>query len=422
MARYEKPRTRDGGAPRGRAERLPEPEARAPRKRANLREMIEAARRRGPVDMPFLVLVLLLLLIGVVMVLSSSFARSYFLREDNDAMHFFRNQIIFSGVGIAAMLFVSIMPVELFRRFSVLLLTVTIVMLGLVLIPGIGREINGARRWLGFGEASTFQPSEFAKIAVIVVGATVGCRYQSTIKSFRYGTLPFLALVGGIAFMVVLERHFSGTIIIGLLGIAMMFLSGCNLGHIAGIGAVGAGGLAVMILTRAYSSDRITGWLNAEGTSQGAGYQVLQSLYAIGSGGLLGVGLGQSRQKYLYLPESYNDYIFSIICEELGFIGAILIIALFGLLIWRGYVLAMNAKNRFGSLLVGGVTSMIALQTMINIAVVTRSMPSTGVALPFFSYGGTALILQLAEMGIVLSVSRDIPMRKPKKKKERADA
>lgn len=412
MARYDK--TKDNTAAGVAAK---EPRKREPK--VTLRERINNAEKRGPIDMPFFILVVIILAIGVIMVLSSSFASSYFSSNTrHDPLYFFMRQLIFAGLGIAAMLFVSIVPANWFRRYCGMLLLVTIAMLIAVLIPGIGQVRNGARRWIGIGDVLTFQPSEIAKITVILFSAHLACLYKDHMKTFRWGTLPFLMLIGGLAGLVILERHFSGTIIIGIIGVIMMFAAGSNLLYLGGLAAVGGAGIAGLILLTGYSSDRVTAWLDPFADRLGGGWQIIQSLYSIGSGGLLGVGLGQSRQKYLYLPESYNDYIFSVVCEELGFIGAMLVLALFALLIIRGYWLAMHAKDRFGSLVIVGITSLIAVQTILNIAVVTNSIPATGISLPFFSYGGTALLIQMAEMGIILSFSRDIPLRKPKKDKE----
>lgn len=411
MARYDNKKDNTAA---GVAEK--QPRRREPK--VTLRERISNAERRGPIDMPFFILVLMILAIGVVMVLSSSFARSYFLRADHDAVHFFRNQLIFAAAGVAVMLLVSIVPASWFRRYSGMLLLVTVIVLIAVLIPGIGQVRNGARRWIGIGDVLTFQPSEIAKITVIIYSAHLACLYKDHMKTFRWGTLPFIILIGGLAGLVMLERHFSGTIIVGLIGVIMMFASGSNVLYLGGLAAAGGAGLAGLILLTGYSSDRVSAWLDPFADLQGGGWQIVQSLYAIGSGGFLGVGLGQSRQKYLYLPESYNDYIFSIVCEELGFIGATLVLVLFALLICRGYWLALHAKDRFSFLVITGITSLVAIQTILNIAVVTNTIPATGISLPFFSYGGTALLLQLAEMGVILSLSRDIPMRKAKKSEE----
>ncbi|MBR1842318.1 MAG: putative lipid II flippase FtsW [Oscillospiraceae bacterium] len=411
MARYDNKKDNTAA---GVAEK--QPRRREPR--VTLRERISSAERRGPIDMPFFILVLMILAIGVVMVLSSSFARSYFLRADHDAVHFFRNQLIFAAAGVVVMLLVSIVPANWFRRYSGMLLLITVIVLIAVLIPGIGQVRNGARRWIGIGDTLTFQPSEIAKITVIIYSAHLACLYRDHMKTFRWGTLPFVVLIGGLAGLVMLERHFSGTIIVGLVGVIMMFAAGTNILYLGGLAAAGGAGLAGLILLTGYSSDRVSAWLDPFADLQGGGWQIVQSLYAIGSGGFLGVGLGQSRQKYLYLPESYNDYIFSIVCEELGFIGATLVLMLFALLICRGYWLALHAKDRFSFLVITGITSLVAIQTILNIAVVTNTIPATGISLPFFSYGGTALLLQLAEMGVILSLSRDIPMRKAKKSEE----
>lgn len=411
MARYDNKKDNTAAGVADKQPRRREP-------KVTLRERISNAERRGPIDMPFFILVLMILAIGVVMVLSSSFARSYFLRADHDAVHFFRNQLIFAAAGVVVMLLVSIVPASWFRRYSGMLLLVTVIVLIAVLIPGIGQVRNGARRWIGIGDVLTFQPSEIAKITVIIYSAHLACLYKDHMKTFRWGTLPFIILIGGLAGLVMLERHFSGTIIVGLIGVIMMFASGSNVLYLGGLAAAGGAGLAGLILLTGYSSDRVAAWLDPFSDLQGGGWQIVQSLYAIGSGGFLGVGLGQSRQKYLYLPESYNDYIFSIVCEELGFIGATLVLVLFALLICRGYWLALHAKDRFSFLVITGITSLVAVQTILNIAVVTNTIPATGISLPFFSYGGTALLLQLAEMGVILSLSRDIPMRKAKKSEE----
>ena len=230
--------------------------------------------------------------------------------------------------------------------------------------------------------------------------------YRDKMKTFRYGVLPFAAILLGVALLLYLEPHMSATVIILMVGAVMMFLGGTKLRWF-GIGALAAGALVLLYLTtKGYASDRIMAWQNPFDYAKDEGYQIIQSLYAVGSGGLFGLGFGRSRQKYLYLPEPENDYLFAIVCEELGLIGALLVLALFVLLIVRGYWIAMHARDRFGALLVAGLTTLLALQVFFNIGVVTNFLPATGISLPFFSYGGTALMLQLAEMGIVLGVSR----------------
>lgn len=365
---------------------------------------------RGAMDVPFLLLTLLLLTIGVIMVLSSSFARAYYSASTNhNATYFFSRQLLFAVVGVAAMIVASRFPIGFYRRVSPIIMLAAVGLLLLVLIGG--EKINGARRWFKlFGVQ--FQPSEIAKIAVILVDASLIVRSKGKMDTFRQGVLPFGVVAAVIVGLLVLEPHLSASIIILSITAAMMFIGGTRLvWFLVGGGAVALGGvLAVSVLD--YSSERITAWLDPFADTSDTGYQILQSLYAIGSGGLSGLGLGNSRQKYLYLPEEHNDFIFSVVCEELGFIGAALILILFALLIIRGYWLAMHCRDRYSFLVCTGITTLLALQVILNVAVDTNLIPCTGISLPFFSYGGTALLIQLAEMGIVLSISRDIPEKK----------
>ncbi len=364
---------------------------------------------RRSMDVPFLLLTLLLLAIGVVMVLSSSFARSYYTTENHSATYFFSRQLFFAVAGVAVMIVASVFPIGFYRKVSTLVLMVAIMLMLLVLIGG--KKVNGARRWFElFGV--TFQPSEIAKIAVILFDATLICRFRGKMKTFRYGVIPYAIVAAVVIGLLILEPHLSASIIIVAITAAMMLLGGTRLyWFFIGGGVVGLGFfLAVSVLD--YSSSRISAWLDPFADTSDTGYQIVQSLYAIGSGGFSGLGLGNSRQKYLYLPEEHNDFIFSVVCEELGFIGAVLILILFALLIIRGYWLAMHCRDMYSFLVCGGITSLLALQVILNIAVVTNLIPCTGISLPFFSYGGTALLIQLAEMGIVLSISRDIPDKK----------
>lgn len=365
---------------------------------------------RGSIDVPFLLLVLLLLTIGVVMVLSASFARAYYSAvTKHNPTYYFTRQLFFAVTGVAIMLLASRFPINFYRRFSGVLLLFSVVLLLLVLVGGV--RANGARRW--FQVASiTFQPSEIAKIAVILFEAQLICRYKEKMGTFRYGVLPFAIVAGIIIGLLILEPHLSASIIIVLITGVMMFVGGTRLVWFGlGIGAVALGGvLAINVLH--YSGERVSAWLDPFADTSDTGYQIVQSLYAIGSGGLSGLGLGNGRQKYLYLPEEHNDFIFSVVCEELGFIGATVILILFALLIARGFWLAMHCRDRYSFLVCNGVTALLAIQVILNVAVVTNLIPCTGISLPFFSYGGTALWLQLAEMGVILSISRDIPEKK----------
>ena len=293
-----------------------------------------------------------------------------------------------------------------YRRFSFAVLAVAIVLLMAVLV--IGTKSHGARRWILIAGIS-LQPSEIAKIGVILYFSVLICRYKNLMGTFKYGVAPFGIILLVIIGLLALEPHLSASIIIILIGAIMMFVGGARLFWFIGGGIGVAGMLFIALNVLQYSADRISAWRDPFADSGDTGYQIVQSLYAIGSGGLFGLGLGQSRQKYLYLPEEHNDFIFSVICEELGFIGAGLILSLFALLIVRGYWLAMHCRDRYSFLVCVGITSLLAIQVILNVAVCTNLIPCTGISLPFFSYGGTALLMQMAEMGIILSVSRDIP-------------
>ena len=387
-------------------------EALARQERQRLRKEKEQESRelaRGPIDLPFCLLVLLLTAIGLVMLLSASFPSAYYETKNNDPMYYFTRQGVFAIMGVAAMFFISKINYQRFRAFAKPLLYIAIILLVLVLIPGIGQTRNNATRWIGVGELFTFQPSEIAKLAVVLYFSDSISKKKDKMRTTRYGILPYLFWMCVIAVLMMLEPHLSGTVLILGTGAALMLVGGIRWAWVgAAVGFVG--GVAALMLTGViqYGQSRIAMWQNPFIDPRGEGYQLSQSLISIGSGGLLGVGLGKSRQKFLYLPEEHNDFIFAIICEELGLIGAAIIMLLFAALILRGYWIALHARDRFGCLLVVGVTTLIAMQTFLNIGVVTGLLPTTGISLPFFSYGGTALSIQLAEMGIVLSVSRQM--------------
>ena len=378
------------------------------RRREKEQESRELAK--GPIDLPFCLLVLLLTAVGLVMLLSASFPSAYYTTKNNDPTYYFVRQGVFAVMGVAAMFFIGKINYQRFRGVAKFLLYLSIILLVLVIIPGNPLAVtrNNATRWLGIGDLFTFQPSEIAKVAVVIYFSDSISKKKDQMRSFRYGILPYaiwLVVLGG---LVGLEPHLSGAILIMGVGAALMLVGGINWAWV--IGAVGAAGAAMylVLFVIGYNTSRITYWLNPWADAQGAGWQLSQSLITIGSGGLWGVGLGKSRQKFLYLPEEHNDFIFAIICEELGLIGASIIMLLFAALILRGYWIALHARDRFGSLLVVGITTLVAMQTFLNIGVVTGLLPTTGMSLSFFSYGGTALSIQLAEMGIVLSVSRQM--------------
>ena len=402
------------------AQRRPEPrrrpmsreEAMARQERRQRQQEKERESRelaKGPIDLPFCLLVLLLTAIGLVMLLSASFPSAYYETKNHDPTYYFVRQGVFAIMGIAAMFFIGKINYQRFRGLAKPLLYLSIILLILVAIPGIGIMRNNARRWLGIGELLTFQPSEIAKLAVILYFSDSISKKKDKMHTTRYGIAPYLVILGVIALLMMLEPHLSGTVLILGTGAVLMLVGGISWFWV-GLAAVGAGGIATLMLTGVikYGQSRIAMWQNPFIDPRGDGYQLSQSLISIGSGGLLGVGLGKSRQKFLYLPEEHNDFIFAIVCEELGLIGATIIMLLFAALILRGYWIALHARDRFGSFLVVGVTTLIAMQTFLNIGVVTGLLPTTGISLPFFSYGGTALSIQLAEMGIVLSVSRQM--------------
>ena len=382
-------------------------------RRARQREKEQESRElaRGPVDLPFLVLVVLLTVIGLIMLLSASFPSAYYETDGENPLFYFTRQGVFAIMGMAVMLLIGKINYQRFRALAQPLLFLSVILLILVLIPHnpIAITRNNATRWLGIpGTSFQFQPSEVAKVAVVLYFSDNISKKKDLMRTFRHGILPYAIILVVLAGLVGLEPHLSGAMLIMGAGAVLMLVGGINWAWVGG--AIGAAGIMMYLVLGVigYNASRIEMWHNPWADAQGKGYQLSQSLISIGSGGLLGVGLGRSRQKFLFLPEEHNDFIFAIACEELGLIGAAIIMLLFAALILRGYWIALHARDRFGSLMVVGVTTLIGLQTFLNIGVVTGLLPTTGISLPFFSYGGTALLMQLAEMGFVLSVSRQM--------------
>ena len=364
----------------------------------------------GKFDITFLSFVLILLTVGLVMLYSSSYAFSY--NQYGNSYKFITRQALFAAVGVVVMLVVSRIDYHFWRKFAWVLYALSTVMLIVLLILPPMVEGKDVKRWIVIGPIN-FQPSEIAKFAIILLFSSLIAANHKQMKSFKF--IAFLvALLGLQCVLVVMEPHLSATVLIFAIGIVLLIVGGLPKRYIlGGVGAgVGLGVLAVVTGIIGYVSDRIKYWLDPWADAMGKGFQTIQSLLAIGSGGILGRGIGQSRQKYLWLPEPHNDFIFAIVCEELGLIGALVIILLFCLLVWRGFTIAMRAKDKFGSLLAIGLTFQVGLQAMLNIWVVTNTIPNTGISLPFFSYGGTSLLILLAEMGIVLSVSRGANIEK----------
>lgn len=368
--------------------------------------LIEPKSKRGKIDTTFLILVLVILTFGLVMLFSASFA--YALYNYDDSFYFIKRQLLFAVAGIFAMLLISQINYKILEKYSLLLYAGTICLLVIVLFM---RDSSGFARWIRIGGTGglSIQPSEVAKFAIIVLFAHLAAANAEKMKTFTYGVLPFAIALGLVVLLVIAERHLSGTIIIGALGIAMMWFGGTRLRYFGMLVAAGAAAVAVVLIVPSfmqYATDRVTIWLDPYSDAQGDGFQTIQSLIAIGSGGLWGVGLGNSRQKYLYIPEPQNDFIFPVVCEELGFIGAAIVVILFALLVWRGFMIAMHCKDKFGALLAAGCVCHIGMQVLLNIAVVTNTIPNTGISLPLFSYGGSALMMTLGEMGVVLAVSK----------------
>ena len=360
-------------------------------------------------DLPFLVLVLTLVGFGLVMLGSASGAVALYRR--GDAFAYLRPQLLYAALGIAGMGLASRVDYHIFHKLAWPLLGVSLLLLTAVLFMP---EYNGCKRWLVLPGLGTLQPSEIAKFAVVLVFSHIISLNHDRMRSFSTGVLPFALILGVVTVLMLLEPHLSGTLLILAIGAVLMFVGGTGLRWFALAGGLGAAAIAaaVVLLPQLvpYATDRLASWRDPFADPLGEGHQTIQSLYAIASGGLAGLGLGNSRQKYLYVPEPQNDFIFSILCEELGFIGAALVVALFLLLLLRGMSIAVRARDKFGALLTVGFVVQVILQAILNIAVVTNTIPNTGISLPFFSSGGTSLLMLLGEMGIVLSVSRQTDM------------
>ena len=375
------------------------------------RAAVPARARRGllrplpAMDLPFLILVLTLVGFGLVMLYSASSAVALYRR--GDAWAYVRPQLLYAAMGIGAMWAASRVDYHIYHKLAWPLLALS---LG-CRVPSPGSTSQRLQPlYSGMNSTTTSSTSERAKFAVVLVFAHIISLNHSRMESFAVGVVPFALVLGAVAVLMLLEPHLSGTVLILGIGAVLMFVGGTGLRWfvLAGVGGAGAIGAAIVIMPDLvpYAASRLSSWLDPFADPLGDGHQTIQSLYAIGSGGAVGLGLGNSRQKHLFVPEPQNDFIFSILCEELGFVGACAVILLFSLLLLRGVTLAAHAPDRFGALLVVGFVVQVALQAVLNIAVVTNTIPNTGISLPFFSSGGTSLMMLLGEMGIVLSVSR----------------
>ena len=360
----------------------------------------------NPIDYTLLITVLLLLTIGLIMVLSASSPTS--LSESGNSYKYFIKQGIFAIVGLIAMTFISNIDYRFYKKFYKIAYIIAIILL--VAVLAFGKTLNNAKRWIYITESLSFQPSELVKFCMIIFYAGILTKNREELKYLIKGWGKHLIMLVPIIGLLIIEPHISASVvIIGIVGI-MMVIAGCKLWQIVvpgiGIGVPLAGILLLKVKKFAHAIERITTFIDPWQDKLGKGYQVIQSLYAIGSGGLFGAGLGQSKQKYLYLPEPQNDFIFSVLAEELGFIGCTFVIILFAIFIWRGILIAMKAPDMFGSLVAVGITAMIGIQVIVNIAVVTSSMPATGMPLPFFFFFFTALVILLCQIGVLLNISR----------------
>lgn len=363
-------------------------------------------------DFILCITVILLLASGIIMVLSASAPSA--LSTTGNSYTYVKKQLIFAIAGIFVMLFLSKVDYRFYKKYYWQIYFASWLILLLVVVPGLGWSVKGATRWIKIG-GFQFQPSELTKIGLIIFFAGYLTDHKDELHNFKKGFFkPLCFLVPPIGILFFVQNHLSVSLVICIIVVAIMFMAGCRLKHFIIVGVVGisllVGGFGFMQLSGAgednFRLDRISTYFDPWADAQGTGYQTVQSLYAIGSGGMFGLGLGNSKQKYLYIPEPHNDFIFSILAEELGFVGCLIVIILFAIFIWRGIVIAMRTDEMFGSLMAVGITTLIAIQAIINIAVVTGTVPTTGMALPFFSYGGTALMLLLANVGILLNISR----------------
>jgi cell division protein FtsW len=366
-------------------------------------EVLRLPLKKSTPDFILIMVTLTLLAVGLIMVYSASAVWADY--KFDDSFFFAKRQLLFAAVGVFAMFFIMNVEYWTWKNWAKVLIIICFVLLVLVLIPGIGVLRNGSRSWIGVG-AFSIQPSEFMKLAMIAFLAKYLSENQRYITSFRKGVLPSLLLVFSAFGMIMLQPDLgTGTVMVGTC-VVMIFISGARVMHFAWLGIAGLAGFAALVLSAPYRIKRITSFLDPWEDPLNSGFQIIQSLYAIGPGGLFGLGLGESRQKFFYLPEPQNDFIFAILAEELGFIGGTFVLLLFSLILWRGIRIALGAPDLFGSFLAVGIVSMIAIQVMINVGVVTGLMPVTGITLPFLSYGGSSLTLMLMAVGVLLNISR----------------
>jgi len=379
------------------------------RQPTNTQQPPKPPKKLKRLDTVLVVIILILLTYGLIMVFSASYAYAIY-QLGAESTTFIKSQATFVVLGLIAMYVISRIDYHIYRRFVYVIFGIAIALLVLVLFVGV--TLNNAKRWLQIG-TSTFQPSEVMKFALILLFAHLIAHNYKRMGTLAHGVFPFAIVLVGIAALMMQQPHLSGTVLMFLIGFVMMFIGGTKLRYFIFLGGAGAAGAIALLLVKGnYMLSRIQNWLDPFANQSDENWQTIQSLIAIGSGGLMGRGLGNSTQKFLYLPEPFNDFIFAIVCEELGLVGAMILIILFILFTFRGFSIVAKAPDKFGYMLGAGLVAQICIQAVLNIAVVTNTIPNTGISLPFFSYGGTAILMQLGQVGILLNISRQASIEK----------
>ncbi|MBQ4422932.1 MAG: putative lipid II flippase FtsW [Clostridia bacterium] len=379
--------------------------ARTAKKESILTRMRTARLSRGKMDFSILLMVSVLCAFGLVMIFSASYYYAqHYSGANNDSSYYLKRQLVYLIVGYPAMLLISLINYRVIERLRSVFLAISIILLVMVLLWG--QDLNGGKRWLNFAGIS-IQPSELAKFGLMIFMCSYMSRHRNEMNTFRFGMAPMLIAIGVIAGLVMLQPNMSMAVIIGFIGVVLLYLGGCDWKQLLILGGIAVAVVLVLAFSQPYRVARMTSFSNPENDPQGTGYQLLQSYYAIGSGGFFGKGLNNSYQKLLYMTYGESDFIFAILCEEFGFVGGLIVILMYGWIVFRGIVIAMRCRNRFGSLLAAGISIVFGFQVFVNIGVVTGLLPTTGQALPFISAGGTSLLVFLAAMGLLLNISRD---------------
>lgn len=375
-----------------------------------LKRIKDARLVRGKLDFSVLLVISALCAFGLVMIFSASYYYAqHYSGANNDSFYYLKRQLVYLLIGYPTMLLISMIDYHLVERLRSLFLAVSLLLLVAVLLWG--QDLNGGKRWLNIAGIS-IQPSELAKFGLMIFMCSYMSRHRNEMTSFRFGMLPMLIAIGAVAGLVMLQPNMSMAVIIGFIGVVLLYLGGCDLKQLIILGILAVVAVFVLAFAQPYRVARMTSFSNPENDPLGSGYQLLQSYYAIGSGGFFGKGINNSYQKLLYMTYGESDFIFAILCEEFGFVGGLIVILMYGWIVFRGIVIAMNCRNRFGSLLAAGISIVFGFQVFVNIGVVTGLLPTTGQALPFISAGGTSLLVFLAAMGLLLSISRDLNPRR----------